>query len=265
MRWILVMKNKLPAVVRKLTRLTHASPDIPALGIALLAVLWCVALWATRAWFTGSDNLFFLVYNLALAAIPLALGTVAIRLGKQHSKSASLLVLMWLALFPNAPYLLTDLIHLRLRPESPFWFDWLLFVSMAGAGLLIGLVSLAQVNRYLRDRFSILTADGLIVGVVAMSAFGIYLGRFLRWNSWDIATRPGHLLSELVSMLVHPFDHPRMLAYSFGVSVILGLSYFGPMAILRTLQHRDQRQCPASVNTKRGDPSRPPLGSVVEG
>ena len=99
------------------------------------------------------------------------IGTVAIRQGKHRPKTVCLLLLMWLAFFPNAPYLLTDLIHLRPQSDCPFWFDWLLFVSMAGAGLLIGLVSLAQVNRHLRDRFSILVADGLIVGVVGLRAF----------------------------------------------------------------------------------------------
>ena len=258
------MKTKLAAFVGKLSRLANRSPDLPALGIAILTMLWCVSLWAARAWFTSSDQHFFLVYNLALAAIPLALGTLAVRLGNHRPRTAWILLLMWLAFFPNAPYLLTDLIHLRPRPDCPFWFDWLLFVSMAGAGLLIGLVSLAQVNRHLRDRFSILLADTIIVAVVALSAFGIYLGRFLRWNSWDIATRPGHLLGELLSMIIHPFDHPRMLAYSFGVSVILGLSYFGPMAILRTLQHQKQRQCPFAEKTKKGGQSRPPPGSIAE-
>lgn len=236
------MQTKLAPQVRNFFQQFARSPDTPALGMAVLAITWCVSLWTARAWFTSSDQYFYLVYNLALAAIPLVLGTLALRLGSQCPKTTWLLLLMWLAFFPNAPYLLTDLIHLRPRPECPFWFDWLLLVSMAGAGLLIGLVSLAQINRHLRDRFSSRLADLAIVGVVALSAFGIYLGRFLRWNSWDLIARPGHLLGELMSMLIHPLDHPRMLAYSFGVAVVLGLSYFGPLVTFRSLLLQESRR-----------------------
>ena len=257
------MKNPLAALHQTLQRHLARSPDYPALAIALLAILWCVSLWAARVWLTGTEQLFYLVYNLALAAIPLGLGTVAVRLGRKRPKIGGMILLMWLAFFPNAPYLLTDLIHLRPRPECPFWFDWLLFVSVAGAGLLIGLVSMAQVHRHLRERLATAVADGAMVGVVALSAFGIYLGRFLRWNSWDIVARPGNLMSELTAMLLHPVDHPRMLAYSFGVAVLLALSYFGPMTILRTLQFQDRQQALGGAK-KRGDRQRPPLGSSSE-
>jgi len=217
------------------------SPDMPALIIAAAALAWCVALWAARAWATASDQHFYLIYNLGLAAIPLAVATLAIRVAPKSPRVAWILLSVWLAFFPNAPYLLTDLIHLRARPDCPLWFDWLLFVSAAGAGWLIGIVSLAQVHHHLRGRYSSMKANAAIVAVVALSAFGIYLGRFLRWNSWDVVTRPGHLLGELCSILLNPLDHPRMLAYSFGVAVILGLSYFGPLVIFRTL-HRDRQR-----------------------
>ncbi len=237
--------NKLFSVWRiavgKIRKAVTASPDLPALLIATAAMAWCVALWLARAWVTSSDQHFYLVYNLALAAIPLVVATLAIRMAPRRPRMSWILLTVWLAFFPNAPYLLTDLIHLRERSDCPLWFDWLLFVSMAGAGWMIGMVSLAQVHHHLRARCSAMNANAAIVGVVALSAFGIYLGRFLRWNSWDVVTRPGHLLGELSGIVLNPLDHPRMLAYSFGVAVILGLSYFGPLVIFRTLQRGELR------------------------
>jgi len=212
------------------------SPDLPALMIAVAAIVWSVALWLARAWMTSSDQHFYLVYNLALAAIPLVVATLAIRIAPRKPLGAWLLLTVWLAFFPNAPYLLTDLIHLRARPDCPLWFDWLLFVSMAGSGWLVGMISLAQVHHHLRTGFPAAKANAAIVGVVALSAFGIYVGRFLHWNSWDIVTRPFHLLGELGEMLLNPLDHPVMLAYSFGVAVLMGLSYFGPLVVFRSLQ-----------------------------
>ena len=223
--------------MRKIRNAVTASPDLPALMIAAAAIAWCVVLWTARARATSSDQHFYLVYNLALAAIPLIVATLAIRIAPGCPRTAWLLLIVWLAFFPNAPYLLTDLIHLRPHSDCPLWFDWLLFVSMAGAGWLVGMVSLAQVHHHLRARLPAVAANAIILGVVALSAFGIYLGRFLRWNSWDVVTRPGHLLGELSSMVLNPFDHPRMLAYSFGVAVVLGLSYFGPMVVFRSLPH----------------------------
>ena len=125
---------------------------------------------------------------------------------------------------------------------------------MAGAGWLVGIISLAQVHHHLRAKFSALKANAAILGVVALSAFGIYLGRFLRWNSWDVVTRPGQLLGELGAIVLNPFDHPRMLAYSFGVAVILGLSYFGPLIVFRSLQPAGLRnQWPARRSATPAD------------
>lgn len=218
---------------RHFSKIRQRIPELPALTMAAVAMAWCVALWMARAWFTGDEHYFYLVYNLALAAIPLLLGTAAIRV--RHRAGRAVLLACWLAFFPNAPYLITDLIHLRPRPECPFWFDWLLFVSMAGGGLLLAVISLAQVHGFLRKHLQTLHADGLVLAVVSLSAFGIYLGRFLRWNSWDVVTQPGSMIGELASLVFQPFDHPRMLAYSFGVAVVLGLSYFGPLVAFRSL------------------------------
>lgn len=220
---------------------SHAIPVL----VAVSAVFWCVSLWLARRYVTGSDSFFFLVYNLGLACLPLLVST-----SLAMARSTMLIAVLgavWLAFFPNAPYLFTDLIHLRPRTgAAPFWFDWLLFVSFAGAGLLIGCVSLAQVHGRLRKKLRPSIANAGVTGLLALTAFGVYLGRFPRWNSWDIVYRPGDFFGQVANLLIHPLDHPRMLAYSFGVTVILAMAYFAPLLVFQSLQiHGEKRDCVA--------------------
>jgi uncharacterized membrane protein len=114
----------------------------------------------------------------------------------------------WLLVFPNSPYLVTDLIHLRARPPTPIWFDALILVSAAVAGLLAGFVSLHLIQRVVAERFGEGWGWTLAVTVLGITGFGVYLGRFVRVNSWDVLTRPRHLLYN-VGGAVSPFDNPR--------------------------------------------------------
>jgi len=156
---------------------------------------------------------------------------------------------VWLVFFPNAPYLLTDLIHLRPRTEAaPFWFDWLMLVSFAVTGLLYACISLSQVHRCLKSKLPDWRCEAAILGLLGLTGFGIYLGRFARWNSWDILTRPEMLLAHVGEKLINAHNEPRMLAYSFGLTVILGLAYFGPLIIFRALH--------ADLYTARNEGSR---------
>lgn len=217
----------------------------------LAACAWCVALYLARWWQTGSTYFFYLVYNLGLALIPLVLSTVVTR-WQGLGKGRYLIGLAWLLFFPNAPYLVTDLIHLRPRREAPFWFDWLMLVSFSGAGLLIAFVSLGQVHGALARRWSSRITVAVIWVVLGLTAFGIYLGRFPRWNSWDVVTRPGDLLADLVDRLVFPWHHPAMMAYCFGVTVLLGVGYFTPAwLVAMRVPPRDRVQAATRPETGR--------------
>ncbi|MFT5468168.1 MAG: putative membrane protein [Verrucomicrobiales bacterium] len=216
--------NRTKSISRLFRQLLARHPDAPAFLLVGISLAWCAALWLARSW--SAKNLYydFLPYNLSLAVIPLILSTIALRMEGGIALFAWLLP--WLVFFPNAPYVLTDLIHLRPRHDAPFWFDWGFLVSCAGTGLLIGLVSLRQVYRRLRDSFGMASAEIAVLAVVGLSGFGIYLGRFIRWNSWDIATRPFAFAADIMNRVLHPFDHPRMVVYSICVAVMLTLSWF---------------------------------------
>lgn len=187
---------------------------------ALLA--WCGVLLALRAWRAHNAVYFFLVWNLFLAAIPFAAALLYERARGFFTQLATLLV--WLLFLPNAPYIVTDFIHLRPQPPVPLWFDILLLLSAAGTGLLLGYGSVMIVQRVIERRRGALT--GWLIAAVALflSAFGIYLGRFVRFNSWEVVTDPMPLFADIAHRLMNPMQHPRTFAVTalYGVALLLG-------------------------------------------
>ena len=145
----------------------------------------------------------FLLWNLFLAWIPYAISLVLERYHLKKNASTYLwpLLLMWLLFLPNAPYILTDLVHLRSRPPIPIWFDMIVFFAFAWTGLMLGLLSMLKVERIIQLYFkkNIKTAFPLII--LPLCAMGVYVGRFLRWNSWDVFQRPQTLVLDLWSLL----------------------------------------------------------------
>ena len=184
---------------------------------------------AVRVERTGSGYYRFLLANLFLASIPLVLSSglrVADRMQLNRLIKAGLFTL-WLLFLPNAPYILTDILHLTRAKEAPAWYDLALLLSCAGTGLLMGYLSLIDLQtliaRYSNAVFGWMFA---LVSLV-LSGFAIYLGRFLRWNSWDVIVSPT-LLLNIAGGLKHPTTQTRPLSVTliFGVS---SLTYFRPV------------------------------------
>ncbi len=171
-----------------------------AAGIVLLSV-FCFMLLALRVHISGRDSFMFLIWNWLLAMIPLILSFIINALDyKKSINILSFIILgaVWLLFFPNAPYLVTDIVHLKERAIVPLWFDTLMLFSFAFTGLISGLVSLFYIHqhfmKYSGGRFSWF----FICIVSILCSYGIYLGRFLRWNSWDILTNTGMLLNDVI-------------------------------------------------------------------
>jgi uncharacterized membrane protein len=164
---------------------------------------------------------FFLIWNLFLAWVPywfsMALD-LATRLKPNLSRwSITFLLGSWLLFFPNAPYIVTDLLHLKERSSMPHWYDVLLFTSFVWTGLLVGFSSLFEVQRFLKSRFNATFAWFLTTLAIFLSAFGVYMGRFQRWNSWDIIRNPFTLVRQQIHILMNPMEHLGTL----GVAVVL--------------------------------------------
>jgi uncharacterized membrane protein len=127
---------------------------------------------------------------------------------------------LWLLFFPNAPYIVTDLKNIGVVGGIPILYDVLLLSAAAWTGLLLGLTSLFLIHTVARRLLGDSNAWALVVGVLAVSSFGIYLGRVQRWNSWDVFVRPGTLLGQLGEGL-----HARPIALTVLLTSFLLASY----------------------------------------
>ncbi|MEM8582687.1 MAG: DUF1361 domain-containing protein [Bacteroidota bacterium] len=190
-------------------------------GYLMLALsLACFCLSLARVYYTDSRTYLFLNWNLFLACIPwIFTSWLSIKPKLSQSWLALLPVLVaWLLFFPNAPYILTDLYHLKPRFGAPVWYDLILILSFAWTGLLFGFLSLLDLEQIFDFRLPRWSVILLIVGLLFLAAFGIYLGRYLRWNSWDILTQPTGLLADIGDRFANPKAHPR----TWGVTIFMG-------------------------------------------
>jgi uncharacterized membrane protein len=112
------------------------------------------------------------------------------------------------------------------------WYDLVLLLSFSGTGLLIGYLSLDDVQETVAKRFGAVAGWLTVIVSLLLTGFGIYLGRFLRWNSWDVLTNPGGLFADLADRVLNPMSHPRTVAVTFVFSVALTLGYVALRALM---------------------------------
>jgi len=191
----------------------------------LLATLWCCGVLGTRLHLADHHAYIFLLWNLFLAAIPLGL-SLALRRVNRLALALPLLS-VWLLFFPNAPYVLTDLIHLNARRHGqvPQWLDLLMLLSFALVSLCFGFQSLRIVQHWLARRYSSAVGWSAALGTLTLSGFGIYLGRFPRWNSWDIVHRPHLLLQDIAGRVLDPVQHAQTWGFTLGFGTLLIFGY----------------------------------------
>jgi uncharacterized membrane protein len=161
---------------------------------------------AARIIITGYFTYLFMPWNLFLAFVPYAISHWLFNNIRVIENRWKLILVLsaWLLFVPNTFYILTDLFHLDEISSAPKWFDLLLLLSFAWNGLLFGIASLRKVEMILLAvsgrTFSLL----IIFAVMWLNAFGIYIGRFLRYNSWDVIAQPHSLFEEAFTILIHP-------------------------------------------------------------
>jgi uncharacterized membrane protein len=199
-------------------------PHFRLLFLATIACLWCGILLAVRLKWSGQPWFFFMVWNLFLAAVPLGFSLSLHRIRRDWL--AAPVLAAWLLFFPNAPYVLTDLMHLKEHGGVPLWFDLLLLLSFALVALWMGFQSLRLVQDWVTWRTSSPVISWIFVCTTLMlSGFGIYLGRFLRWNSWDIFSRPHLLIADFMHRLGDPATMVKIGGVTFGFGGMLLIAY----------------------------------------
>jgi len=188
----------------------------------ILPVGFTFSLIVFRCIYSGSLMYLFLAWNLFLAAIPLSVSSVLIC---SEKKFHWMLFITWILFFPNALYIITDLLHLKERNDIPLWFDIILIFSATINGLIMAYLSLSQMEFFLKSKFSNTITKVVLSTSLVVCSFGVYVGRFLRWNSWDIFLDPYKLFSELIQPFIHPFQHPRTWAMTIILSFFFNIFY----------------------------------------
>ncbi len=199
-------------------------------GLTFVLVVLSVGaagLLAVRVDRVGEPAFVFLPGNFFLAWIPFVL---SLCVAVVHGRGGPRLLLWvfggcWLLFLPNAPYLLTDFIHLGRVGGAPLWFDAALIGTFAAAGLVLGLASLLVVHHVVESRAGPLVGWLVAVSSLVLSAVGIYLGRFPRFNSWDVLIDPGGLVAVVLRRFADPFGNPFLLRFGAVMSALLLGSY----------------------------------------
>ncbi len=202
---------------------------LPWAGIAVLALSSAlgVAMLVARVLYGGRGH-GYLVWNLFLAWLPLGFAC-ATCLAAQFSHFQRRLVFLlgcgWLLFLPNAPYIVTDLVHLRLRPPVPLWYDVLLLMVFAWTGVLLGFTSLQMMQRLVTERWGVWRGWLFALAALLLASFGIYLGRFQRWNSWDAMFQPLDVAADIAHRIFVPWEHPRTWGFTVCFFAFLKLAY----------------------------------------
>ena len=205
---------------------------------ALLAAasVVCVSLVSARIAYSDSRRYAGLLWNLFLAWIPFVLAYLAYVLSWR--KALMYLVIpafafLWLLFFPNAPYILTDLQHLGDRVSNvPLWYDVIMLIWFSWTGMLLGVVSLNLMQEIIRRQMGRLPSWVFVMAVAGLTSVGLYIGRFVRLNSWDILQDPSGTVSDVFSWLLDPSLRSAgfiALYTGFFVFVYLTVHAFGRM------------------------------------
>jgi len=200
---------------------------VPVVALSLASAV-CVTLVLARIAWTWKLRYGFLIWNLLLAWVPLALA-LAVRehcdAGRERKWRFPGLTGAWLLFFPNAPYIFTDLIHLDTRFFAHYWVDLVLILSCALTGFVLGFVSL-----YLMQSL-VVRAAGRVAGwlfvmfIAGLGSFGIYLGRFVRVNSWDVVLRPVKLFQGVSTWAADPLANANTFAFPVLFAAFLFTTY----------------------------------------
>jgi uncharacterized membrane protein len=203
----------------KLHGILAAHRFYPLLASSALAAV----LLALRIGLSGRLTLAFLAWNLTLAWIPWLCSTAA--WASKSRAGTAVAGAVWLAFLPNAPYLVTDFLHLQPRAPIPLWYDIALLASFAWAGCLLAIVSLRAMHVLVTRRFGATAGWLFVAGATGLTGLGIYIGRFLRWNSWDLALRPGAVLEDLLSRGISPAAQLRVIGVTGTFAAMFLVTY----------------------------------------
>ena len=187
-----------------------------------------LVLLALRVLVTDSSRYRFIPGNLVLAWLSLLTAWILVDYVKRNpwlSWQGLSLSILWLVFLPNTWYVLTDFIHVTPNGEISQLYDIVLIWLLVFTGFILGIASLFLVHRQLLARLRPASSWAFIEGAIIISSFAIYLGRDLRWNSWDIIANPAGLLANVSNQVVDPFGSPRALNVTLLFLILINVTY----------------------------------------
>jgi uncharacterized membrane protein len=164
-----------------------------------------------------------MLWNLFLAYIPFLISKY---IPIQPKIYLEIWLPVWLIFLPNAPYLLTDIFHLQKGTAMPMWYDLLLLITFSVNGMFLYFISLKKMHELIKTKYSVKTANIIIYTSIILSSFGVYLGRYLRWNSWEIIQQPFAIIQDVLHRLIYPNMHTRTWGVTIGYSILFGMIFW---------------------------------------
>jgi len=199
---------------------------IPKYILILLAL--AIVLNIIRIFLFKTDSSLYMFWNIFLALIPLFISSILLIYTKRENMFKPLFIIgfiLWFLFLPNAPYVVTDLMHVGKSHVVPIMFDVFFFYSSATVALLMGLLSLNQMEKIFLLRFSRKIVNIFIPIILVFTSFGIYLGRFLRFNSWDLFTSHTSLLYAIWDIFTKGNHYINVYSYTLLFFGFIYLSY----------------------------------------
>lgn len=200
--------------------------NVPKQIITLLILF--IILSAARVLIFNSNYYVYLFWNIFLAILPFIISLILLKFANNKKLTKPLLIIggiFWLLLLPNAPYVVTDLIHLNRSRGAPLIYDVFLVFSCAWTGLLLGLYSISHIEKIIRLKYKAHTAAFIIAFIILLTSFGMYLGRFLRFNSWDIFSSSPLLFNKVTEIFAKPAEYEEAYIFTGLSFVFIYLSY----------------------------------------
>jgi uncharacterized membrane protein len=201
----------------------------------------CIFFFSYRVFITQSFRFEFIFGNLALAWLGLFFGWLLVKNLKVKNWASwenVLLTVLWLVFLPNSWYVLTDFLHVLPLGEISQLYDIVLVSTLVVTGFILGFASLYLVHQEFRKRLSEVKSTALVVAVILLSSFGIYLGRDLRWNSWDVITNPSSLILNVSDRVIDPLGHPRAINITGLLFILIGSVYFALWIVIHPSRPR---------------------------
>jgi uncharacterized membrane protein len=207
--------------------------------LLFLSVCFSCLLVAIRMIHTGRNTFLFLVWNIFLAWLPyLITGQLARMKPFRPRLLFAGLMLAWLLFIPNSFYIITDLFHLNdwyNDRQMPSWFDLAMILSFVWNGLLLGVLSIRQMERIVKPRLPAHHELFFLYPVMWLNAVGVYTGRYLRFNSWNLITDPFQLFGDMARLVIHPVRNQYVWAMIFCFSILMTLMYLMMKRISKAL------------------------------